>query len=98
MKQISTSGMTESIWRSAFVFRASPVRGAIVRYPARPGDTLRSESEVIGLKQNSNGKTGVLYVRTRGLNQHDEVVMEYVRWVMVRKRGDGPAPQPGASG
>jgi len=54
--------------------------------PVWPGDTLRSQSEVIGLKQNSNGKTGVLYVRTTGLNQHDEVVMEYVRWVMVRKR------------
>ncbi|UWR21693.1 MaoC family dehydratase [Sulfitobacter sp. S190] len=61
--------------------------------PVWPGDTLRSESEVIGLKQNSNGKTGVVYVRTRGLNQHDETVMEYVRWVMVRKRdGDAPAP------
>ncbi len=62
--------------------------------PVYPGDTLRSESEVIGLKQNSNGKTGVVYVRTRGLNQRDEVVMEYVRWVMVRKNNlDAPAPE-----
>ena len=62
--------------------------------PVWPGDTLRSESEVIGLKQNSNGKTGVVYVRTTGLNQHDEVVMEYVRWVMVRKADvDAPAPE-----
>ena len=61
--------------------------------PVWPGDTLRSVSEVIGLKQNSNGKTGVVYVRTQGLNQHDEVVMEYVRWVMVRKR-DASAPAP----
>ena len=62
--------------------------------PVWPGDTLRSESEVIGLKQNSNGKTGVVYVRTRGLNQHDEPVMEYCRWVMVRKRDiDAPAPE-----
>ena len=61
--------------------------------PVWPGDTLRSESEVIGLKQNSNGKSGVVYVRTRGLNQMDEVVLEYVRWVMVRKRDPGaPAP------
>ena len=61
--------------------------------PVWPGDTLRSESEVIGLKQNSNGKSGVVYVRTRGLNQMDEVVLEYVRWVMVRKRdADAPAP------
>lgn len=63
--------------------------------PVFPGDTLRSESEVIGLKQNSNGKTGVVYVRTNGLNQRDEVVISYVRWVMVRKRDiDAPAPEP----
>ena len=53
--------------------------------PVYAGDTLRAESEVIGLKQNSNGKTGVVWVRTRGLNQHDDCVLEYVRWVMVRK-------------
>jgi 2-methylfumaryl-CoA hydratase len=62
--------------------------------PVWPGDTLRSVSEVIGLKQNSNGKSGVVWVRTRGLNQHDAVVLDYVRWVMVRKRDlDAPAPE-----
>ncbi|WP_170772539.1 MaoC family dehydratase [Ruegeria lacuscaerulensis] len=62
--------------------------------PVYAGDTLRSESEVIGIKQNSNGKTGVVYVRTRGLNQRDEAVMEYVRWVMVRKSDlSAPAPE-----
>ena len=63
------------------------------RLPVWPGDTLRSESEVIGLKENSNGKSGVVYVRTRGYNQMDEVVLDYVRWVMVRK-GDLSAPAP----
>ena len=62
--------------------------------PVWPGDTLRSVSEVIGLKQNSNGKSGVVYVRTTGLNQHDEAVLSYVRWVMVRKSDlDAPAPE-----
>ena len=62
--------------------------------PVYPGDTLRSESQVIGVKENSNGKTGVVYVRTRGFNQNDEVVLEYVRWVMVRKGNlDAPAPE-----
>ncbi|WP_135507313.1 MaoC family dehydratase [Roseovarius aestuariivivens] len=63
--------------------------------PVYEGDTLRATSEVIGLKQNSNGKSGVVYVRSRGINQNDDVVMEYVRWVMVRKRQPGteaPAP------
>jgi len=61
--------------------------------PVWPGDTLRSVSEVIGLKQNSSGKTGVVYVRTSGYNQDDTKVLEYVRWVMVRKRDiNAPAP------
>ena len=56
-----------------------------------PGDTLTATSEVIGLKENSNRKTGVVYVRTTGQNQHGERVLSYVRWVMVRKRSEDAA-------
>jgi len=58
-----------------------------------PGDTLNAVSEVIGLKENSNKKTGIVYVRSRGFNQHGETVLDYARWVMVRKR-DETAPAP----
>jgi 2-methylfumaryl-CoA hydratase len=61
--------------------------------PVYPGDTLAATSEIVGLKQNSNGKTGVVYVRTRGVNQTGAVVLDYVRWVMVNKR-DAAAPAP----
>jgi 2-methylfumaryl-CoA hydratase len=54
--------------------------------PVWPGDTLRADSTVIGLKETSSGATGVVWVRTRGMNQRGEVVLEYVRWVMVRKQ------------
>ncbi|WP_373236432.1 MaoC family dehydratase [Cohaesibacter celericrescens] len=54
--------------------------------PVFPGDTLVASSEVIGLKENSNGKTGVVYVRSTGFNQEDVCVLDYVRWVMVRKK------------
>lgn len=61
--------------------------------PVYPGDTLSAVSEVTGLKQNSNGRTGVVWVRSRGLNQRDEPVVEFDRWAMVRKRDpDAPAP------
>ena len=63
--------------------------------PAYPGDTLSSVSEVIGVKENSNRETGTVYVRSTGRNQKGEVVLEYVRWVMVRKR-DKEAPTPEA--
>jgi len=63
--------------------------------PVYPGDTLSAESEVIGLKENSNGRTGTVYVRTTGRNQDGEVVLTFVRWVMVRKRAPAsPAPEP----
>jgi 2-methylfumaryl-CoA hydratase len=62
--------------------------------PVFAGDTLNAMSEVIGLKENSNRKTGIVYVRTRGVNQNGVGVLEYVRWVMVRKR-DETAPAPG---
>jgi len=61
--------------------------------PVWPGDTLRARSEVIGLKQNSSGVTGVVWVRTTGVNQRGEAVLSYVRWVMVRRRAPGAAPE-----
>lgn len=63
-------------------------------WPVWPGDTLTATSEVIGVKENSNGKSGVVWVRTEGRNQAGEPVLSYVRWVMVRKRGSGPAIAP----
>lgn len=62
-------------------------------HPVYAGDTLTSRSEVIGVKQNSNGKSGVVWVRTTGTNQHGRDVLSYVRWVMVRRRSDGEAPE-----
>jgi 2-methylfumaryl-CoA hydratase len=59
--------------------------------PVYPGDTLSATSEVIGLKENSNKETGVVYVRTSGANQRGETVLSYARWVMVKKR-DKDAP------
>ena len=53
--------------------------------PVFIGDTLRTESEINGLKENSNGKTGVVYVRSNCFNQHDEIVLTWIRWVMVHR-------------
>jgi 2-methylfumaryl-CoA hydratase len=53
--------------------------------PVFVGDTLSTSSHVIGLRQNSNGKSGVVYVRSTAVNQRDEPVLSWVRWVMVHK-------------
>jgi 2-methylfumaryl-CoA hydratase len=63
--------------------------------PAYPGDTVSSVSEIIGLKENSSGETGTVYVRTTGFNQLGETLLDYCRWVMVRKcHKAAPAPAP----
>ena len=64
--------------------------------PVYPGDTLSAESEVIGLRELSSGKAGIVYVTSRGLNQKGQEVVTFHRWVMVnrrdpRKPGDAPA-------
>lgn len=69
--------------------------GCIFGIPVYPGDTLSASSEVIGLKENANGKTGVVYVRSTGINQHGDKVVDFRRWVMVNKRDPkSPAPEP----
>lgn len=54
--------------------------------PVYPGDTLSVSSRVLGLRENSNRVSGVVWVRSIGVNQRGEMVLDYVRWVMVHKR------------
>ncbi len=61
--------------------------------PVYPGATLAAVSEVIGLKENSTKKTGIVYVRSRGFDETGDTVLDFARWVMVRKR-DEAAPAP----
>ncbi len=61
---------------------------AEVRFP-RPvyvGDTVSLSSEIIGQKENSSGKSGIVYVHSTGYNQHGESVLSLKRWVMIKKR------------
>jgi len=54
--------------------------------PVYPGTTLSAQSEIVGLKENSNKQTGVVYVRTTGMDETGDTVLSYVRWAMVKKR------------
>ena len=60
-----------------------------------PGDTIHASSQVIGLKETSSRQTGIVWVRSRGWKDDDSPLVEYVRWVMVRKRDPASAaPEP----
>lgn len=64
------------------------------REPVYAGDTLTCQSRVTGVKENSNGKSGVVYVTSSAFNQHGTEVLVWDRWVMVAKKGSGPARAP----
>jgi acyl dehydratase len=58
--------------------------------PVFVGDTLWAESEVLEKRESrSKPNVGIVTVRTRGINQRREVVLEYRRTFMVYKR-DAP--------
>jgi len=57
-----------------------------VRLPAPvfAGDTIRAETEILAKRESqSRPGSGVVTVRTRGLNQRDEIVIEFERTVLV---------------
>lgn len=59
-----------------------------------PGDTITATTKIIGVKQTSSGKTGIVYYRCRAVDQSGDPVVEFVRWEMIRKRDEGsPAPK-----
>jgi 2-methylfumaryl-CoA hydratase len=63
-------------------------------FPVYPGDTLAVRSTVLGLRENTSRESGVVWVRTIGANQRGETVLDYVRWVMVRKRDPAASVAP----
>jgi acyl dehydratase len=55
--------------------------------PVFIGDTIRSETEVLSVRESASRPThGIVEVRTRGLNQRDEVVCEFERSFLIPKR------------
>ncbi len=60
-------------------------------HPLFVGDTVRTETEVTEVRESkSRPNMGIVSVRTRGLNQHDDVVIELERSVMVYRRAAAP--------
>jgi itaconyl-CoA hydratase len=58
--------------------------------PVFVGDTLWAESEVLAARESkSRPSCGIVEIRTRGINQRREVVIEFTRSFMVFKR-DAP--------
>lgn len=63
--------------------------------PVYAGAEIRTTTEVIGLRQNANGRTGVVWVRSTATDETGAPLMTWARWVMVRKKDPAaPTPEP----
>lgn len=62
--------------------------------PVHELDTIRSLTKVIDRKERGAGKPGIVTIRTLGINQNEEVVLQYERKIMVAGQGDRPATTP----
>ncbi|MFL5846407.1 MAG: MaoC family dehydratase [Solirubrobacteraceae bacterium] len=62
--------------------------------PVYVGDTLWAQTEILGARaSDSRPDAGIVDVRTRGINQREEVVIEFKRTFMIHRRS-----APGATG
>jgi len=62
--------------------------------PVYAGDTLRAYTQVTDRKDRGADKPGIASIRTLGVNQHDQVVLQYERKIMVGWRGERPPTTP----
>jgi 2-methylfumaryl-CoA hydratase len=65
--------------------------------PVYPGDTLRALTRVVKRQDRGETEAGIVSVRTIGLNQRDELVLQYDRKILVPRRGPGPLPEGAAA-
>ncbi len=58
--------------------------------PVYPGDTLRALTRIHACRDRGEGKPGIVHMHTLGLNQTDQVVVQYERKIMVPPGGQVP--------
>ena len=59
--------------------------------PVFEGDTIYAQSEILETRESrSRTNMGIVRFRTTGMNQRGETVIEFIRTIMVYKRGHAP--------
>lgn len=66
--------------------------------PVYAGDTIRAKTMVVDRKERGEDKPGIVTIRTLGINQKEQVVLQYERKLMVAYRGDRLPTTPVAGG
>ena len=79
--------MTESLFRTTVIGLLGVDRGRFLA-PVRPGDTIRTEVEVLSKKETSHPERGIVVFRDHVLNQRDETVFQLDKTVLIQRRGE----------
>ncbi len=80
-----STGMTESLYRTTVVGIVGVDRGRFLA-PVRPGDTIRTEVEVVSKRETSKAAQGLVVFRDHVLNQRDETVFQIDKTVLIKRR------------
>lgn len=80
-----STGMTESLFRTTVVALLAVDRGKFL-VPVRPGDTIRTEVEVIRKKETSNPSQGIVVFRDQVINQRGETVFQIDKTVLIQRK------------
>jgi len=86
-----STGMTESLFRTTVIALLGVDRGRFL-LPIRPGDTIRTEVEVLAKKETSNPSQGIVVFRDHVLNQRGETVFKIDKTVLIQRRSPMPGP------
>ena len=83
-----STGMTESLYRTTMEGLVAVDHGKFLA-PVRPGDTVRTEVEVLDKRSTSNPTRGIVVFRDHLLNQRDETVFQIDKTTLILCRPAG---------
>lgn len=79
-----SAGMTERLFHNVIALLGVD-RGRFL-LPVRPGDTIRTEVEVIAKKDTSDPSRGIVVFRDRVTNQGGETVFEIEKTALIQRK------------
>lgn len=83
-----STGMTENLFRDVIALLGVD-RGRFL-LPVHPGDTIKTEVEILEKKETSDPSRGIVVFRDRVINQRGETVFEIEKTVLLPRRNTRP--------
>jgi 3-hydroxybutyryl-CoA dehydratase len=80
-----STAMTGRLFSDSILALVAVERGKFFG-PVRPGDTIRTEVEVVGKKPSSDSRRGIVVFRDHVINQRNETVFEMDKITLLKRR------------